>query len=135
MTISTDDMEKEIFKQGAFSVRHWKVEDREAVAALIKSCLEEYGLEFEPQGADQDALEVEKFFHREGRGEFWVVVDSVTELIVGTAAYYEVEDNSIREKDKAPGKTNSVEIRKMYLASEARGKKLGRALLQVLNFV
>ena len=41
-------------------------------------------------------------------------------VLVGTAGYYEV---SSTEK--------AVEIRKLYLLPEARGEKLGRALLEV----
>jgi putative acetyltransferase len=71
--------------------------------------LEQYGLPFEPNGADRDAIEVEDFYLREERGEFWVVVDRNGKL-VGSGAYYEVG-----------GSEKAVEIRKMYLLPEARG--------------
>ena len=100
-------------------MRHWAATDREKVAELVGLCLEQYGLPFEPNGADRDAIEVEDFYLREERGEFWVVVDRNGKL-VGSGAYYEVG-----------GSEKAVEIRKMYLLPEARGKKLGRALLEV----
>lgn len=97
--------------------------DRKSTTHVIRQCLEEYGLNFEPQGADLDAVEVEEHYFEGGRGEFWVVVNEHTK-VVGTSGYYEVEDKDNEE-------LKCVEIRKMYLLPEARGKQLGRALLQV----
>lgn len=121
-----------LFRHRGYSIRHWRPADREATVKVIKQCLQSYGLNFEPQGADKDAIEVEEFYQKEGRGEFWVAEDDATGELVGTAAYYEVEDKGgggMEEEEK--GSAKSVEIRKMYLAREARGKKLGRTLLQV----
>lgn len=129
-----EDSSKVLFRHSGYSVRRWRTADREAAAEVIKQCLESYGLEFEPEGADKDALEVEEFYQK---GEFWVVVDDVTGELVGTAGYYEL-DNKGRgeiEEEERTRSTKIVEIRKMYLASEARGKKLGRRLLQVLPTV
>ena len=111
-----------VFKHGTYSVRHWTPGDREGASRVVKECLEAYGLRFEPQGADLDAINVEKFYLKDNRGEFWVVVDDTNNKLVGTGGYYEVNN------DSNPG---TVEIRKMYLLPEARGKKLGRALLEV----
>ena len=108
-----------VFQFGDFTVRQWAAEDRENVADLVRVCLEQYGLQFEPSGADRDAVEVEDCYLREGMGEFWVVVNRSGKL-VGSGGYYK-----IGASEKA------VEIRKMYLLPEARGKKLGRALLEV----
>lgn len=102
-------------------MRRWKTADRDAASKVVKVCLEAYGLSFEPEGADLDAIEVERHYQR---GEFWVVVEEGTSKLIGTAAYYEVED-------KGNGGSRCVEIRKMYLLPEARGKKLGQALLKV----
>lgn len=93
--------------------------DREAAAAVIKGTLAEYGLGWEPAGADRDVLEVEASY-LEVVGEFWVVEQQGK--IVGTAAYYPVERGQ-----------RAVEIRKMYLLPTARGKGLGRYLLQELE--
>jgi putative acetyltransferase len=100
-------------------VRHWQPPDRVAVSQLIGEILAEYGLAWEPTGADRDVVEVEKFYQATG-GEFWVVEQQGK--IVGTSAYYPV-----RRGD------NAVEIRKMYLLPIARGKGLGRFLLGQLE--
>jgi putative acetyltransferase len=81
--------------------------------------LAEYGLGWEPAGADRDVLEVESAYQQVG-GEFWVVEQAGQ--IVGTAAYYPI--------GRSP---NAVEIRKMYLRSTVRGQGLGRLLLTQLE--
>ena len=85
----------------------------------IASILAEYGLDWEPDGADIDVLEVEQFYLDTG-GKFWTIEHQGK--LVGTSAYYPVSRG-----DKA------VEIRKMYLLPEARGQGLGGFLLQQLE--
>ncbi|MGB5961913.1 MAG: GNAT family N-acetyltransferase [Coleofasciculaceae cyanobacterium] len=102
-----------------FLIRSWMPADREAAAAVIRDTLAEYGLGWEPAGADRDVLEVEASYIAVG-GEFWVVEQQGK--IVGTAAYYPVQRGEM-----------AVEIRKMYLLPTARGKGLGRYLLQELE--
>lgn len=114
-------MDGVVFRHRGYSVRRWKAADRETAAGVVQQCLEAYGLDFEPEGADLDAVEVEAHYQR---GEFWVVVEEGTSKLIGTGGYYEIEN----EDNK---KSRCVEIRKMYLLPEARGKKLGRALLEV----
>lgn len=106
---------RENFKN--FLIRDWKPEDRQAAAALIGQVLAEYGLGWEPQGADADAVEVETHYRQ---GEFWVVEQDGR--IVGTAGYHPIERGQ-----------QAVEIRKMYLLPSARGQGLGRWLLQTLE--
>ena len=108
-----------VFQYGEYTVRHWAAADREKVAEVVEVCLEQYGAPFERNGVDRDAIEVEDFYLRDERGEFWVVEDGNGKL-VGSGAYCEV---GASEK--------AVEIRKIYLLPEARGKKLGRAMLEV----
>jgi putative acetyltransferase len=107
-----------------FCVRDWQPQDRSVAAAVIEQVLAEYGLDWEPEGADQDVIEVEThYLQREGR--FWVVEKQIQNdpvEIVGTAAYYPT----------ARG-VKSVEIRKMYLLPEARGQGLGSFLLHALE--
>lgn len=117
-------MEGFLFKHKGYGVRHWKPSDRAAAAEVVKQCLEAYGLSFEPEGADLDAVEVEEHYLRGQKGEFWVVVSEESGEVVGTAGYHEVEDKGSQEP-------RCVEIRKMYLLPQARGIKLGRLLLQV----
>lgn len=102
-----------------FQIRNWHPQDRQAACDLIRDVLAEYGLTCEPDGADRDVWEVETYYQQSG-GQFWVVEQQGR--LVGTAAYYPIERG-----DRA------VEIRKMYLAPEARGQGLGRFLLQALE--
>ena len=104
---------------GDYVIRSWQPQDRQDAAEVIHTVLMEYGLDWEPGGADQDVLEVEAAYLEIG-GEFWVVESR--EELVGTAAYYPV----------ARGQ-GSVEIRKMYLLPKVRGQGLGRWLLQRLE--
>ena len=104
-----------------YSCRPWQKGDREAVGEIIRTVLEEYGLPFEPNGEDEDALRVEEFYWRSEKGEFWVVLDP-NGKVVGTSAFL----------DRGRGE-KSVEIRKMYLLPEARGQGLGKALLQLME--
>ncbi|HEY9909685.1 MAG TPA: GNAT family N-acetyltransferase [Thermosynechococcaceae cyanobacterium] len=102
-----------------FLIRSWRKDDRSAAAEVIRSALVEHGLGWEPLGADRDVLEVEAYYGAIG-GEFWVIEQAG--VIVGTGAYYPIERG-----DRA------VEIRKMYLASSARGCGLGQFLLAELE--
>jgi putative acetyltransferase len=102
-----------------FQIRAWQPGDRTSAAEVIRQVLAEYGLAWEPEGADRDVLQVEACYLQIG-GEFWVVQQQ--DQIVGTAAYYPIERG-----------TNAVEIRKMYLLPEARGRGLGRFLLEQLE--
>lgn len=102
-----------------FVIRSWSEGDRARAAEVIRSVLAEYGLGWEPAGADRDVLEVEKFYQATG-GEFWVIEQQG--LLVGTGAYYPVSRGE-----------NAVEIRKMYLLPQVRGQGLGRFLLQQLE--
>ncbi len=106
-------------RYGDFLIRSWERRDRTEAASLISAVLAEYGLGWEPTGADEDVLEVEKYYLAAG-GEFWVIEQQ--KKIVGTGAYY-----PIKRGEKA------VEIRKMYLLPAARGIGLGKYLLQQLE--
>ena len=117
-----------VFRYKGYTVKHWTPNDREKAGCLIKQCLESYGLRFEPFGADRDALEVEDFYYSENRGEFWVITDDNSGELVGTGAFYEID---YKEQVADEGDNRRVEIRKMYLAPTARGKRLGCTLLQV----
>ena len=55
-----------------FLIRQWKPSDRNLAAEVIRSVLSEYGLGWEPNGADKDVLEVENFYLGKG-GDFWVI--------------------------------------------------------------
>ncbi len=102
-----------------FLIRNWQESDRTLAAEIIKSVLQEYGLNWEPKGADRDVLQVEEYYLARG-GEFWVI--EYQDKLVGTGAYY-----PILRGEKA------VEIRKMYLLESVRGFGLGKHLLQQLE--
>jgi putative acetyltransferase len=102
-----------------FLIRDWEPRDRVNAAEVIGSVLSEYGLTWEPRGADRDVVDVETFYQTVG-GEFWVI--EYQGKVVGTSAYYPVERGE-----------NAVEIRKMYLLREFRGQGLGKFLLQQLE--
>lgn len=102
-----------------FLIRDWQPGDRETAAEVICAVLMEYGLAWEPQGADQDVLNVEASY-LERHGEFWVIEQQGN--LVGTGAYYPIHRGN-----------KAVEIRKMYLRPEVRRQGLGRFLLRQLE--
>ena len=102
-----------------FVIRDWQKSDRASAAEVIRTVLEEYGLPWQPELADRDVIEIESAYLDVG-GEFWVVEKNST--IVGTAAYQPISRGQ-----------KAVEIRKMYLLLEVRGKGLGKYLLQELE--
>lgn len=102
-----------------FVIRTWQPQDRQVAAAVIRSVLAEYGIGWEPDGADRDVYEVETAYVQVG-GAFWVVEQQGQ--VVGTAAFYPVSRG-----------VGTVEIRKMYLLPQVRGQGLGRWLLQRLE--
>jgi putative acetyltransferase len=109
-----------IGKYKNYTIRSWQPDDRQAAADVIKYALAEYGLGWEPDGADRDVLLVEEYYLASG-GEFWVIEDRGE--IIGTSAYYPYPHRG----EKA------VEIRKMYLCSKVRGQGLGKYLLGELE--
>lgn len=102
-----------------FTVRLWEPDDREAVVSVLGQVLTEYGLNFEPEDADEDVVNVQSHYMDRG-GEFWVIEKDGK--IVGTAAFFPLHD-----------RPDVAEIRKMYLLPAARGQGLGRKLLTLLE--
>ncbi len=102
-----------------FLIRPWQPADRQAIAAVIGTVLAEYGLVWEPELADGDVLEIEKYYLESG-GEFWSIEQQGK--IVGSGGYYPIQRGE-----------RAVEIRKMYLSLASRGKGLGRFLLAELE--
>jgi putative acetyltransferase len=45
-----------------FLIRDWEEEDRTWASEVIRSVLSEYGLGWEPNGADRDVLQVEECY-------------------------------------------------------------------------
>jgi putative acetyltransferase len=111
-----------------YTIRSWQPEDRQAAAAVIKTALAEYGLGWEPDGADRDVLAVKEYYLDRG-GEFWVV-EAQDGQIVGTSAYYPCVIGALSPDNRGD---KAVEIRKMYLSPKVRGQGLGKYLLGVLE--
>lgn len=101
-------------------IRAWKQADRVPCITLIGSVLAEYGLDWDPLTADRDVVDVETAYKE---GEFWVVEDITTACVVGTAAFYHIPHRG----------SASVEIRKMYLSKQVRGRGLGSFLLSAIE--
>jgi putative acetyltransferase len=110
-----------------YLIRSWQPEDRQAAADVIKNTLAEYGLGWEPDGADRDVLAIEEYYLARG-GEFWVIEDRGK--IVGTSAYYPCLGGAATTADRSE---QAVEIRKMYLSPQVRGQGLGKCLLGELE--
>lgn len=105
-----------------FVIRNWLPRDAPHCERLISDVLTEYGLTWEPLGADADAVNVQTAY-QPGSGEFWVVEDISSAAIVGTAGFRAVPHRS----------PLAVEIRKMFLSKSARSLGLGAFLLDALE--
>lgn len=101
-------------------IRAWQPRDRLHCMELIGNILKDYGLDWDPIAADRDVVEVEDSY---SSGEFWVIENTLTSQVLGTAAFYEVPHRGKKV----------IEIRKMYLSSDIRGIGLGAFLLKALE--
>lgn len=90
--------------------------DAEAVRGVVFSALREHGLEPSPDDTDADLYDIEGNYEANG-GLFDVLVEISSGEIVGTVGLHLDE----------PG---TVELRKMYLRPEHRGRGCGRVLLE-----
>jgi putative acetyltransferase len=97
-----------------YSFRPARSADSAAVLAVVESVLREYGLEFDAENTDTDLADVEASYA--GRGGVFHVVESRSGSIVGCGGLF-------------PIATDTVELRKMYLLPEARGRGLGKKML------
>lgn len=102
-----------------FLIREWQPSDRPAVSDLVRTVLAEYGLGFEPEATDRDAIQVEDAYWKTG-GAFWVIEREGQ--IVGSGGYHPSHRGE-----------HAVELRKMFILADHRGKGLGRWLLQALE--
>ncbi len=98
----------------ALSLRSAKPSDREALQALVFGVLADYGLHGDPDGTDRDLADLDGAYLSNG-GAFDVLVDDTGE-VVGSVGLARVS-------------ATTCELRKMYLASSARGQGHGRRLL------
>ena len=110
-----------------YVVRDWTPEDREPLVKIVQDILISVRGQLQPEGRDRDLLHVEEYYWKNERGEFFTIEDTTNEAdskVVGCAGYYDVST--------ARGEP-SVEVRKMYLKPEARGKGIARAALAMLE--
>ena len=90
--------------------------DANAVCAVVFSALREHGLEPSPEDTDADLADIERHYHARA-GRFDVLVENASGAIVGTVGLH-------------PDEPGTVELRKMYLRPEHRGRGCGRCLLE-----
>jgi len=98
-------------------IRNGSDADAAAAAAVVQRVLHEHGLPFEPRGLDADILAPGAHYGASG-GAFFVAVDAAGR-VVGTAGLLRTSPTS-------------GEVRKMFLLPEARGRGVGRALLDAV---
>jgi putative acetyltransferase len=138
-----------------FLIRNWEQSDRTPASEVIHCILSEYGLGWEPNGADRDVLQVEECYLETG-GEFWVIEhlastkdsSEITNLQASEGRLrsfsrdFSRQANIIEHQNQIVGTAayypihrgeKAVEIRKMYLLPSARGLGLGKYLLQQLE--
>ena len=97
-----------------FAYRAGRNSDSKQIIALVYSVLREYGLIPEPDGIDKDLDAVEDSY----KDGYFGVIES-TEGIVATYGLFPMDEKT-------------VEIRKMYAHPSARGKGLGRWMVNHL---
>jgi putative acetyltransferase len=88
--------------------------DAPAVRELIFTILREFNLPPDPDGTDADLKDIEAAYFKRG-GRFDVMID-LHQQIIGSVGLFRTDDQA-------------VELRKMYVAASARGRGLGRRLL------
>src|SRR6185437_16242453 len=100
---------------GGYAIRPVTPADVEAIRALVLETLGEYGLTPDPGGTDRDLDDPIASYVRRG-GTFDVVVDAEGRF-AGCCGVY-------------PQGEGTCEVRKMYLATHARGHGVGKRLLE-----
>src|SRR3954470_13000053 len=98
-------------------IREATLADAEAIRAIVKETLAEFGFPVEASGIDADLSNVPHSY--QSRGGVFRVVEDEDGAVVGCGGLYPAE-----------GKT--VELRKMYFRPAIRGQGLGRRLLDDL---
>lgn len=94
--------------------RSAKIGDEKDILKLIDIVLSDYGLKLEPNGADSDVTDINKFYYN-NNGWFQVIEEN--NKIIGSVGIYKIN-------------SSTCELRKMYLYKEYQGKGLGKTLLQ-----
>ncbi len=102
---------------GPYQFRDARPGDEPRVQHIVGTVLEEYGMHLDLPGTDADIVDLQASYAARG-GAFRVLLDADGE-VVGCGGLYALH----------PGE---LEVRKMYFLRSARGRGLGRTLLQSL---
>lgn len=94
-------------------LRDIRDDERDDVFAIVKSVLQQYGLQVNPEATDKDLSDIKKYYIDKG-GCFKVIEDDGN--IVGSYGLF-------------PLSPTTCELRKMYLLPAYQGKGLGRLML------
>ncbi len=89
--------------------------DAEAIRAVVFDALLEYGLAPDPTGTDADLDDIERHYWR--NGGWFVVIENADGEVVGSIALHRHDGDT-------------AELRKMYLTRAARGRGVGRWMLE-----
>ena len=88
--------------------------EEKEILNIIGTVLSEYGLSLEPNGADFDVSDINKYYFSNNG---WFQVVEKDNKIVGSVCIYKINDTT-------------CELRKMYLLNEHQGIGIGKELLK-----
>lgn len=97
------------------TIRTASNQDEERITALVSNVLEEFGLQIDPLETDADLQDIEGNYLKAG-GAFELIEDGLGNLL-GTVGLYPVDEST-------------CELRKMYFVPQARGRGLGKYILE-----
>src|SRR4051794_30945378 len=97
-----------------YRIRRATNADCAAVQAIVFAALREHGLTPEPDATDADLFDFDQHYITRG-GCFHVITDAAG-IVVGSVGLYPID-------------ARTIELRKMYLSPEHRGRGLGKRLL------
>ncbi len=103
--------------------------DAQAVRELVFGVLGEYGLLAEHEGVDADLADIESNYLRRG-GLFDLVFEDTGDYPLPHSRGSVLADRLIGTVGLYPREGGVAELRKMYLLKSARGKGLGKMLLE-----
>lgn len=92
-------------------IRRFQPGDEDQIVHVIKTCYEEFGFTFDPNGYNRDCVQVAQYYNHERSAFFVLEVDG---KIAGTGGFIPLNDER-------------CELRRLYLLREFRGKGLGSA--------
>lgn len=99
-------------------IREVEARDVEEVVALVAATLAEFGLTFGQGSPTDDQVRALPSSYASSGGCFWIARDDDAGALLGCCGVFPVE-------------SKTFELRKMYLSPSARGKGVGKALLDV----